>query len=852
MEPLLIRTLAQCFSIMVYVENFMVALCQRTFGNRPTFFCCIGLLLGHCCGTAVTCLAVQPDTLTFNHDIRPILSRHCFACHGPDSEDRQAGLRLDSSEDALKELDSGMRAIIPGNLGESELITRIFEKDPDVIMPPPESNHVLTHDQKKILNDWVAKGAEYQPHWAYVPPESHQIPNEDDQWCFHWIDSFIKARLDTKGISPTADADPITLVRRLTFDLTGLPPTPTEIDAYLSNNASDRYEQLVEKLLASPRHAERLASWWLDLVRYADTVGYHGDQTHSASPYRDWVIAAFQKNLHFDRFTEIQIAGDFVDTYPDEHPEDRILAGAYNRLLQTTHEGGLQVKEYRTIYQADRIRNFSAVWLGATVGCAQCHDHKYDPYTSRDFYALGAFFADIDDETHMGVAGRGGGTNTLPTARDPEQSVVGPFDRERASVLDAIIQKARASLPPIPKQEQLAEEDNSKNGSEKEKSEDQSQAQDNTEQPDVVEPPEIVEARKHLTALEQERNGLERKLMITKQLETPRVVRVLHRGNWMDESGEVVEPAIPSFLGSLGASGRATRADLAHWLVAPGIDGGVGEFTARVIANRVWSIFFGAGLCRSVNDFGGQGEPPDYPKLLDQLALEFFENDWNVRHLIRCIVTSHAYRMSSDAPSNILKSDPENRLLARQGRWRYHAEGVRDAVLLASGLLVPIRTYSQDTNEQQWRRGLYVHWQRMFLHPQLLAFDAPSREECTAARMRSNTPKAALVLLNDPTFVEAARNLAERVMTEVDEEQERLALLWRIAVSRRPDFEEQKLLTDLLERRRQEYKNKPNLAEELLAIGISSTDTTLDLIERAAWTATARVVLNLREAIGRY
>ena len=857
----------------------MVAVCQRTFRTSATrtgatFFCCISFLLGHCCSTAALCLAVQPDTLTFNHDIRPILSRHCFACHGPDSEDRQAGLRLDSREDALKELASGMRAIIPGNRGESELITRIFEKDPDVIMPPPESNHVLTHDQKKILNDWVAKGAEYQPHWAYVPPERYQIPNGDDEWCFHWIDSFVKARLNTKGVTPTADADPITLVRRLTFDLTGLPPTPAEIDAYLSNDAADRYEQLVEKLLASPRHAERLASWWLDLVRYADTVGYHGDQTHSASPYRDWVIAAFQKNLHFDRFTEIQIAGDFVDTYPDEHPEDRILAGAYNRLLQTTHEGGLQVKEYRTIYQADRIRNFSAVWLGATVGCAQCHDHKYDPYTSRDFYALGAFFADIDDEAHMGVAGRGGGTNTLPTARDPEQSVVGPFDREKASVLDAIIQKARASLPPIPKQEQLAEEDNSKNGSEKEKSEDQSQAQDNTEQPDVVEPPEIVEARKHLTALEQERNGLERKLMITKQLETPRVVRVLHRGNWMDESGEVVEPAIPSFLGSLGASGRATRADLAHWLVAPAIDGGVGEFTARVIANRVWSIFFGAGLCRSVNDFGGQGEPPDYPKLLDQLALEFFENDWNVRHLIRCIVTSHAYRMSSDAPSNILKSDPENRLLARQGRWRYHAEGVRDAVLLASGLLVeglggpsihpyqpagyyqhlnfPIRTYSQDTNEKQWRRGLYVHWQRMFLHPQLLAFDAPSREECTAARMRSNTPKAALVLLNDPTFVEAARNLAERVMTEVDEEQERLALLWRIAVSRRPDFEEKKLLTDLLERRRQEYKNKPNLAEELLAIGISSTDTTLDLIERAAWTATARVVLNLREAIGRY
>jgi hypothetical protein len=857
-------------------ERFMVALCQRKLRkNSFTLCCCISLLLGHCFSTAAICLAVQPDTLTFNHDIRPILSRHCFACHGPDSEDRQAGLRLDSSEEALQELDSGMRAIIPGNPGESELITRIFEKDPDVIMPPPESNHVLTHDQKKILSDWVAKGAEYQPHWAYVPPESHQIPkSDDDQWCFHWIDSFIKARLDKKGISPTTDADPITLVRRLTFDLTGLPPTPAEIDAYLSNDASDRYEQLVEKLLVSPRHAERLASWWLDLVRYADTVGYHGDQTHSASPYRDWVIAAFQKNLHFNRFTEMQIAGDFVDKNPGEHPEDRLLAGAYNRLLQTTHEGGLQVKEYRTIYQADRIRNFSAVWLGATVGCAQCHDHKYDPYTSRDFYALGAFFADIDDETHMGVGGRGGGTNTLPTTRDPEQAVVGPFDRELATTLDAAIQQARASLPPLPQQEQLAADDNSRNGTDKDQSGEQPSVQNKTKHPDDVEPPEIIEARKYLKALEQERGSLERKLMITQQLKTPRVVRVLHRGNWMDESGEVVEPAVPSFLGSVEASERATRADLAHWLVAPVVEDGVGEFTARVIANRIWSIFFGAGLCRSVNDFGGQGEPPDYPKLLDQLALEFFENNWDVRHLIRCIVMSHAYRMSSDVSFEILKSDPENRLLARQGRWRYHAEGVRDAVLLASGLLVeglggpsihpyqpagyyqhlnfPIRTYSQDVNEQQWRRGLYVHWQRMFLHPQLLAFDAPSREECTAARMRSNTPKAALVLLNDPTFVEAARNLAERVMTEVDEDQERLTLLWRLAVSRKPDSDEQEILTNLLHRRRQEYKDKPKLAEELLSIGISSTDATLDLIERAAWTATARVVLNLREAIGRY
>ena len=362
--------------------------------------------------------------------------------------------------------------------------------------------------------------------------------------------------------------------------------------------------------------------------------------------------------------------------------------------------------------------------------------------------------------------------------------------------------------------------------------------------------------------------------MITKQLAEPRVVRIKHRGNWMDESGEIVEPAIPSFLGSLQTEGRATREDLAHWLVAPISDGGVGELTARVTANRIWSIFFGAGLCRSADDFGGQGEPPDYPKLLDRLALEFFDSGWDVRHLIRCIVTSHAYRMSSDATDKDIIRDPENRLLARQGRWRYHAEGVRDAALSISGLLeeklggasvhpyqpagyyrhlnFPKRTYSQDNDQRQWRRGLYVHWQRMFLHPQLAAFDAPTREECTAVRMRSNTPKAALVLLNDPTFIESARNLAERVIHETNEDDERLSLLWRLAVSRQPDVEERSLLANLLKQRRKEFQKNPKAAEDLLAVGISPRDDSLDVIEHAAWTATARAVLNLRETVGRY
>ncbi|MGI9454446.1 MAG: DUF1549 domain-containing protein, partial [Pirellulales bacterium] len=601
MEPSPTWLIARRSFIPAYSAGDFGFLHQKRGKENTVRVCCLGLLLFLGCVSHGTCLAVQPETLSFNHDIRPILSRHCFACHGPDSHDRQAGLRLDIRTNAIQELESGMRAIVPGKPEKSELVARIFDSDPDVIMPPPESNHVLTQDQKEILSDWVASGAEYQPHWAYVSPEKHKVPNAiDDQWCFNWIDHFIFQRLNEKGISPATDADPITLVRRVTFDLTGLPPTPSDIDDYLSNKSADRYEQLVDRLLASPRHAERLASWWLDLVRYADTVGYHGDQTHSASPYRDWVIAAFQKNLHFDRFSEMQIAGDFSEKNSDEHFEDRLLASAYNRLLQTSHEGGLQVKEYRTIYQADRIRNLSGVWLGATVGCAQCHDHKYDPYTSRDFYALGAFFADIDDETHMGVAGRGGGTNTLPTARDPEQAVVGPFDRAQAAVLDTKIRRLRKSLPPQPNPEPKQQEsekkvEKSKAKVAKNKKKEITQDAEEKTVSNNTEPPEILQARKHLKALELKRKNLERKLMITKPLETPRVVRVQHRGNWMDESGEVVEPAIPAFLGSLETDGRATRADLARWLVTPGDDGGIGEFTARVIANRIWSIFFGAG-----------------------------------------------------------------------------------------------------------------------------------------------------------------------------------------------------------------------------------------------------------------
>ncbi|NBW96954.1 MAG: DUF1553 domain-containing protein [Planctomycetia bacterium] len=734
----------------------------------------------------------------FNRDIRPILSRNCFACHGPDEGDRQAGLRLDDGDAALAVLASGARAIVAGSPEESELVARVESGDPDAVMPPPHTNHSLTGAQKRLLSDWIAAGAVYASHWAHVAPRRQPAPStRQSAWPVNWIDHFVLGRLEAEGLSPSPDAESVTLLRRVSFDLTGLPPTPDEIIAFISDSSPNRYERAVDRLLASPRHAERMAMWWLDLVRYADTVGYHGDQEHAVSPYRDWVIKAFLDNVPFDRFTTLQLAGDLVGAAPGQHPDDPILASAYNRLLQTSHEAGVQAKEYRAIYQADRIRNVSAVWMGATIGCAQCHDHKYDPYTTRDFYSLGAFFADIDDESHLEH-----GEDESPTVREPEKSVVGPFDRDQ----------------PV---------------------------------------------------------RVERRLMITRALSSPREVRVLPRGNWNDDTGPLVGPAIPAFLGRLETQGRANRADLARWLVGPVSTGGIGEFTARVTANRIWGLFFGAGLCRSVGDLGGQGELPDHPELLDALALELIEGGWNVRSLIRTIVTSRTYRQSSYASPEMLARDPENRLLARQGRWRLQAESVRDTALAVSGLLVerlggasvhpyqpagyyrhlnfPKREYRPDKDDRQWRRGLYIHWQRMFLHPQLLAFDAPAREECTAARARSNTPKAPLVLLNDPTFVEAARKLAELAVRHgAGDDEAGISFLWNRVLSRVPTSEETARVAGLLARRREEYGANRKAAAALLNVGVAPADPSHDMAELAAWTSVARVALNLHEAIARY
>jgi hypothetical protein len=719
-------------------------------------------------------------------------------------------LRLDVEKDA-KEDRGGYHVLVPGKPDQSELVKRIIAEDESERMPPKKSGKKLTPAEVDLLKRWVAQGAKYQTHWAYTPPSRHPVPPvRDTNWPLHWPDRFILARLEKEGLRPSPEADRVTLARRLYFDLIGLPPTPEEVDSFVSDTDPRAYEKLVDRLLASEHFGERMAVYWLDLVRYADTVGYHGDQDHHASPYRDYVIDAFNRNIPFDRFTREQLAGDLLPG----RGVDPVIASCYNRLLQTSHEGGVQPKEYLAIYHADRVRNVSAVWMGATVGCAQCHNHKFDPYTQKDFAALGAFFADVDEERHL----RGGGADTVPTKRAPEVPVFTRRERQRLWELDRLIAQGGRAEP-----------------------------------------------RKERAELAKNR----RLVMVTRAV-TPRTIRVLPRGNWLDESGPVVQPAVPEFLGKVSTDGRpANRLDLADWLTNP--KAGVGGLTARVFVNRLWYLLYGVGLSRSLEDFGGQGEPPVHPELLDSLAVEF-ASDWDVKRMVKLLVTSATYRQSSLESPALREKDPENRLYARQLRARLPAEMVRDTALSLAGLLVldvgggpakpyqpvgyyrhlnfPRREYRADTDRDQWRRGVYTHWQRQFLHPMLKAFDAPSREECTAQRPRSNTPLAALVLLNDPTFVEAARVFAQRVMTKGGDT-ERVSYAFRQATSRSPDEVERDVLLKLLEQERVRYQADAKAAGELTRVGLAPVPKDADVNELAAWTAVCRAILNLNETMTR-
>jgi len=799
------------------------------------------LVVSNIAGLTLTLEAAGP--VDFSRDIRPLLSDRCFACHGPDEEARESDVRLDT---AARPEHKGL--IVAGKPAESELFQRINSSDRKKRMPPTDSGKELTPDEIELIRRWIEEGAEWSSHWAYVSPVRHEVPQTSKtRWGANLVDPFVLSRIEAVGLAPSPDADATTLCRRLHFDLTGLPPRPDDVDAFAEafmNDAQAAVEKLVDRLLATDTHGERMAMYWLDLVRYADTVGYHGDQDHHISPYRDWVIDAFIRNMPFDQFTREQLAGDLL---PNSDVDQKIATG-YNRLLQTSHEGGVQPKEYIAMYMADRVRNVSAVWFGATIGCAQCHNHKYDPYTSWDFYSLGAFFADVDETQHL-IRGK----DSSPTPRLPEIKVHTRLDRERLLELKVLIETAKVQLARLPK----ARAD------------------------------EIKATQQRLDVLTKEHATLgknPRLTMVTAAV-GPRTTRILPRGDWLDESGPIVQPAIPEFLGRIDLGDRrASRLDLAGWLTDA--ENGAGLLTGRVLVNRFWYLLFGHGLARDLDDFGGQGEPPTHPKLLDRLAHEYVECGWDTKHMLRLLATSRAYRQSSvpsqsaksevesrrksDSGFRILTSDLENRLFARQSRFRIPAEFIRDNALFVSGLLVqkvggpsvkpyqpadyyrhlnfPTRKYQQHNDERQWRRGLYVHWQRQFLHPMLKNFDAPRREECTAQRPQSNTPLASLTLLNDPTSVEAARVFGARIIREGGKSDEtRVNFTFRHGVSRLPDEHERELLHALIVKVRKHFADNEKDAAELVSIGMSPVPADLSITELATWATVARVMFNTNE-----
>ena len=737
------------------------------------------------------------EPINFNRDVRPILSDNCWSCHGPDKGNRKAKLRLDISDHSK----SGV--IIPGNALESTMIERILSNDADEVMPPIDHRKKLTVEEKEILTNWINQGAKWEDHWAWISPSRSKDLKTKDA-----IDSILEKKLNEENLNFSETAPRHVLIRRLSYDLRGLPPSTEEVKDFEKGSLDEAISRLSEKFLASQAYGERMAVNWLDLVRYADTNGYHADIEWKVSPYRDYIIDAFNGNKPFDQFTIEQIAGDLL---PEASMEQKVAAG-YNRLNMKSTEFGIQDAEYLAKYAADRVRTTATTWLGVTVGCAECHDHKFDPFTIKDFYSFAAFFADIK------------GVGYYPSAQKVGWG-------ETIKVLD---KKTRIEVSKL--------ETEVKN---KQSEEDQKLINQ-----------KIEELKKQ-----------SREMLATVSVK-PRMTRVLPRGDWMDQTGEIVNPALPTFLSDQKVT---TRKDLAQWIVSR-----QNPLTARVYVNRLWKMFFGTGISNVLDDIGSQGEWPSHPELLDWLAIEFMESGWNIKHMVKLIVNSKAYRQSSYENEKLRTIDPENRLIARQSSFRIDAEFIRDNALSVSGLLVnkiggpsvkpyqpsgywenlnfPRRTYKADSGQNQYRRGLYTHWQRQFLHPALIAFDAPSREECTANRPRSNTPLAALVMLNDPTQVESARGLAQKILANqslIDDKSKIQAMVMQV-LSRQALDDEITALKSLLKKHKTEFSSNPNAAKELVSVGNLNPPENMKPESLAPWISVGRALLNLHETITRY
>jgi mono/diheme cytochrome c family protein len=800
------------------------------------------------------------QTVDFNRDVRPILSEHCFACHGPDEKTRKAKLRLDTKDGALA------FAVVPGKPEKSELFARVTTDDEAELMPPPRTGKKLTAAQVETLKKWIAGGAKWGDHWAFVRPARPDAPRTRERWGRNPIDAFVLARLERENLTPSPEASRETLIRRVTLDLTGLPPTLAEIDTFLKDTSPDAYEKVVDRLLASPRYGERMAVEWLDAARYADTHGYHIDSGRDMTRWREYVINAFNANKPFDQFTIEQLAGDLI---PNATTGQKIASG-FNRNHMINFEGGAIPAEYQTAYIVDRVNTTATVWLGLTAGCAQCHDHKYDPISQKDYYRLYAFFNNVPENGLDGQKGNAVPVLKLPT---PEQDrkvkdlkhVLAALEAEKGELPKAGGVVAGAAVVALAA------------GFDK----------------------RIAAARTAVTDAEKSIPDA----MVMSEMAKPRDTHVLVRGAY-DKKGEKVTAGVPDALPPLQAA-NPTRLDLAKWLVSS-----EQPLTARVIVNRYWQMYFGNGIVKTSDDFGSQGEWPTHPELLDWLACEFTSpsaafvgravpdtgseasgtarpptrsapQPWDVKHIQRLIVTSATYRQSSRVTPELLAKDPENRLFARSSRLRLQAEFLRDQALAVGGLLngeiggksvspyqppglweelafrldnknFSAQVYEPSKGKDLYRRTMYTFWKRTSPPPALVTLDAPDREVCTVRRPRTNTPLQALVLMNDPTYVEAARKLAERVLAEGGKTaEERIAFAFRACAGRKPTERETGILKKVFDAQLTRYRADPGAAAKLLAVGESPRDAQADAAELAAWAVVCSAVLNLDEVVTR-
>ena len=748
----------------------------------------------------------------FNRDIRPILSDACFHCHGPDQNTREAGLRLDVRDDATSATESGAVAIVPGHPEKSEVVRRIFSTDEDDRMPPDRSHKSLTPRQKEVLSHWIAQGAEYQNHWAYEPVQRPPVPTPND----HPVDAFIRQRLATENLRAAEEADRVTLIRRATLDLTGLPPSLVEVDAFLNDTAPGAWERVIDRLMASPHYGERMAIDWLDAARYADTNGYQVDRDRSLHPWRDWVIQAFNENKRFDQFTLEQLAGDLL---PNATVAQRVATG-FNRNHMINEEGGVTEEEFLANYTADRVETTATVWLAQTFNCARCHDHKFDPLTQRDFYSLKAFFHNVSEK------GAGDYSKPANVSSPPFLPVPGPDLAAKISAIKTDIEQAAPDQSP--------------------------------------------EGKARVAALTKSLEEAENAVPVTLVMDDamPRDTFILLRGAF-DQPGEKVTATTPAIMPPMSDSLPRNRLGLARWLVDP-----AHPLTARVTVNRYWQMLFGTGLVATAEDFGSQGEPPSHPELLDWLAAEFISSGWDTKAMLRLLVTSATYRQSSKFTPAARERDPDNRLLARGPRFRLPGEFVRDQALAASGLLAtkiggpsvkpyhPPGLYEQITEgsgttvyvpgkgEDLHRRSLYTYWKRSVPNPAMMLFDAPFRETCVMRRPRTNTPLQALNLLNDPTYVEASRRLAQRMLLEGGAStSSRLTHGFRLVTARHPRPAEMTILTASLERTLLDFQADQAGAEALLQVGEATTQPGLNAAELAAYTTVASTLLNLDETV---